>query len=695
MDKKYKLLQELFGHKGFRAFQEEIVDTILDGHDVLSILPTGGGKSLCYQLPTLLKDGVCVVISPLIALMQDQVKALNELNLAACMINSMQEGYKNFETIQALQKGELKFLYIAPERLLLNDFIDVLKSVKIDYFVIDEAHCVSAWGHEFRISYRNLGVLKELFPLVNIAAFTATATRKVQEDIIKSLKLHSPRLFRAQTKRDNLLIKVEKRFSNAHKQILNFLHSHKNECGIIYTFTRKEAEKIAHFLQENSYEAMAYHAGLPTDERQKVYEHFAYEKIQIVVATIAFGMGIDKSNIRFVIHTSLPKTIENYYQEIGRAGRDGEISTAYLLYANGDKVKRMHQIEEAEDEHYKKLSYDKLDAMYRFCISSKCRHGLIANYFEDNIKPCQTMCDNCTKGEVELIDISVEAQKLLSCVYRTGQIFGRNHIIDVLRGSKAKKIEELNHHKLTVYGIGANFDKQQWMSIVFALLDQDVLEMNEHKSLKITLLGMRVLKGEDTISMEKALLETKQEIIKEEQPKGIYEEIFERFRELRKKLSNELQVPAYIIFDDKTLRQICEKLPQNDEEFLSINGVGAVKLEKYGKAFFQLIQTIQEEYKEKIPKTKLTKTHLETLELISQNLSVQEMANRREVSQNTILLHIKTLKEHEKISTELAQTLFKSVQIPQNIISWIQDGLQLDNSKVLRNYLYMYETLNS
>lgn len=693
INKRFKVLREVFGHDKFKPFQEEIIESIMSGNDTLGILPTGGGKSLCYELPCLLSDGISVVISPLIALMQDQIKALNELNLKAFMINSQQSSEVNFDVIQKARRGEVKFLYLSPERLALGDFVEFLRSLQIDYFVIDEAHCVSAWGHEFRSDYRKLGVLKELFPAIPIVAFTATATRKVQEDIILSLHLKNPKVFRAKTKRDNLFIRVEKRVANGTKQILTYLKNHKNECGIIYTFTRKEAERVAKFLQQNRFSAMAYHAGLSSEQRDKVYECFAYEKIQIVVATIAFGMGIDKSNIRFVIHTSLPKTIENYYQEIGRAGRDGENSYAYLLFAKSDQVGRAAQIQEASDEGYKKLSLQKLDKMYNFCIFSKCRHLQIAAYFEDEIEPCGSLCDNCTRGEVEMEDITIFAQKLLSCVYRTNQTFGATHIIDILRGSKSKRIFELEHENLSVYGVGKELDKKQWVTIVERLLDKNALHVNEYKSLQITPNGMEILKGNKKIEIEKSLLCVNEVIEQDEEPQSINDEIFEAFRTLRKTISQETEVPAYIVFDDKTLRQISQTLPSNEKEFLQINGVGEIKLQKYGKEFLSLSKELKEKHKEEIPQTKLTDTHFQTLELLQEGSSIEEVAQKRAFTLNTILVHVKILTEHQKITKEKKEELLKPIKIPQDIQEWIEKGLLLAQNKELRNYLFLYEFL--
>jgi len=583
MNKKQQILKDIFGHDNFRSFQEEVVDSILNKQDVLTILPTGGGKSLCYQLPTLLMDGVTVVISPLIALMQDQVKALNYLDIKAQMISSSQSNDENSFTMQKLLANELKFVYVAPERFTSNEFVAVLQRININYFVIDEAHCVSGWGHEFRAEYRNLNRLKQFFPDTNIAAFTATATKRVEADIASSLNLVNAKHFRAKTQRDNLEIKVEPRIANGKNQILNFLKSHKGLCGIIYTFTRKEAESTAQFLVSNGYKSKAYHAGLSAQVKDEVFNDFVYENVDIVVATIAFGMGIDKSNIRFVIHTSLPKTLENYYQEIGRAGRDGAMSYVYLLYSKGDEVKRKLQIEDAIDDSYKQTGLDKLEAMYRYCVSNNCRHKIIASYFEDEIDECKILCDNCTKGEIEQVDVSVDAQKFLSAVYRSEQRFGTNHIIDILRGSKNQKLLEFGHDKLKVYGLGANKSKNEWVAIADKLIDIQAINLGEFRVLKINALGMEILKGNEKLLIDEDKLGI---AVKQEQSQEVLsfdEELYEKFRSLRRQMAQEHEVPAYVIFGDKSLKEFSSKLPTTKEQMLEVNGVGLVKFEKYGQ----------------------------------------------------------------------------------------------------------------
>ncbi len=653
MNEKEKILKNIFGHDKFRSFQEEVVDSILKSHDVLTILPTGGGKSLCYQLPTLLMSGVTVVISPLIALMQDQVKALKDLDIKASMISSSQTNDENTFTMQALLKGELKFVYVAPERFTSNEFVQVLQRININYFVIDEAHCVSGWGHEFRAEYRNLNRLKQFFPEVSIAAFTATATKKVEVDISQSLNLVDAKHFRAKTLRDNLEIKVEPRISNGKSQILNFLKSHKGLCGIIYTFTRKEAESTAKFLSDNGYKSKAYHAGLSAQTKDEVFNDFVYENVDIVVATIAFGMGIDKSNIRFVIHTSLPKTLENYYQEIGRAGRDGLMSYVYLLYSKGDEVKRKIQIEDSIDDSYKQTGLDKLEFMYRYCVSNNCRHQIIASYFEDDIPACEILCDNCTKGEVNQVDVSVDAQKFLSAVYRSQQRFGTNHIIDILRGSKNQKLLEFGHDKLKVYGLGANKSKNEWLAIADKLIDMQALILGEFRVLKIDNLGMKILKGDEKllIDSDKLGIAVKQEEYAE--VLSFDEELYEKFRNLRRQIALKHEVPAYVIFGDKSLKEFSLKLPTTKEEMLKVNGVGLVKFEKYGKEFINLCKDIKEEFKEKID--------------------------------------VKLLEEHGKIPKSKKEELVKPLELPDEIKQWIEAGLQKTSLNELREYLYLYE----
>ena len=593
-DEKYTLLKERFGHNAFRDKQEEAVDAILQGRDLLMILPTGGGKSLAFQLPSLMMEGTTVVISPLIALMQDQVHALKAQKMQAEMLSSMQSAQESEMIINDLMYGNLKFLYLSPERLNTPRMQQILSQIRINFFVIDEAHCISEWGHEFREDYRSLSQLRERFPLVSIAAFTATATHHVRDDILRLLCLDNAKVLQGVIFRDNLKISVKHRRGEGREQLQELLERFTGQSGIIYTSSRKKTESLSHYLNTQGYKSLAYHAGLAHEERSRVYHAFVYDEVQIVVATIAFGMGIDKSNIRFVVHMNLPKTVENYYQEMGRAGRDGENSEVMLLFSAADMIQQKHFIAQVEDVAYSTHMYDKLNAIYRYASSETCRHQMIAKYFEDDIPACEHHCDNCVDEDKERTDITVEAQKLLSTIYKTAQMFGKNYIVDILRGSKEKKILVNNHDKLSVYGIGEEQSKKQWFVIVDRLLEVGAIGFNEHKGLILLEEGISLLKGKSTLLIEAARLH-----VRASKPKKVYEEesdynsdLYEKLRILRAVIAKENSIPAYIVFGDKTLKEMARHIPQSDEEMLAINGVGAKKLEQYGEQFLELLRSL-------------------------------------------------------------------------------------------------------
>ncbi len=593
---KYQVLKEYFGYDKFRPFQEESIDALLEGRDLLTILPTGAGKSLCYQLPTLMSEGLSVVVSPLIALMQDQVRNLQLLGIEAVTIHSDLSDANRTDIFSRLKSGRVKLLYVAPERLILPQFITFLKSLPLNFFVIDEAHCVSEWGHEFRSDYQQLSILKEHFPDIPIAAFTATATREVAVDIAKSLRLKNPLILRGNVFRENLHISCQPRQRNGRSQILDFLKKHPDESGIIYTFTRKESEDLARFLQTQNISAKAYHAGLEKEEKQRVYEDFVHDCIDIVVATIAFGMGIDKSNIRFVLHTSLPKTIESYYQEIGRAGRDGLPSRTLLLYNKSDEIQKKELIQNTPNEHYRQILEQKLSKMYRYANSSRCRHKMMGQYFGDEVEVCGDKCDNCQKEPVCMEDITTEARMFLSAIYRTGSRFGQNHLIDILRGSQSAKIAQFGHEKLSVYGIGTHRSKEVWRRIIDRLFDLEAITTGVHRAVVMKERGVDILKGKESVKIDAAQLIEPKRISKlkteDDRPK---DEKFEALRELRSKLAKEASLPAYIIFSDKTLLELASYLPQNKAEMLSINGIGEVKYERYGEVFLELCKKLREE----------------------------------------------------------------------------------------------------
>ena len=590
---KYKILKSYFGYDSFRPLQEKAIDAILEHKDLLMILPTGGGKSLCYQLPSLLMDGVTIVISPLLALMYDQVMALKASGVKAEMISSMQSEEENNGIRQDLINGDLKLLYVAPERFASFEFVNFLKSIKINFFVIDEAHCVSEWGHEFRVDYRKLNLLRENFPFTSIAAFTATATPKVAEDIKYALMLEAPEEIRGKIFRKNLHIRVEPREKDGKKQLLEFLKNFKNESGIVYAFSRKQTETLAVYLHTNGIKARAFHAGLPAHVKENTFKAFVRDEIQVVVATIAFGMGIDKSNIRFVVHMNLPKTIENYYQEIGRAGRDGLDSDVFLLYSGSDVVMQREFIEQLEESPYKQNAFNKIEQIARYATMEECRHHYIAAYFEDGIENCLTACDNCTDEPGEKKDITVDAQKLLSCVYRTNQSFGQAYVIDVLRGSTLQKIIDNRHDKLSVYGIGSDKARGYWERISERLMELGAVKRGEFRSLVIDSAGMRILKNELKVFIKEQRLniKVKKEYIAHKES-DVDSEIFDRLRALRARIAKEENKPAYIIFGDKTLKEMALSLPKTKEEMLSINGIAEIKYERYGEQFLELCKSL-------------------------------------------------------------------------------------------------------
>lgn len=591
---KLETLEHYFGHSAFRPLQEEVVDAILAKRDVLMILPTGGGKSLCYQLPTLLMEGVTVVVSPLLALMHDQVVALKENGISAEMLSSMQDLEESQKIEARLRAGEIKLLYVAPERLTNAYFLNLLHQLPINFFVIDEAHCVSEWGHEFRENYRRLSLLKEQFATTPIAAFTATATHAVESDIAANLGLQNPKRVRGSLFRENLTIHARHRIKDGRAQLMEFLKLHTDESGIIYTLSRKSTEAVAHFLQTKGIEAKAYHAGLPTEEKNRTYADFVADRVQIVVATIAFGMGIDKSNIRFVVHMTMPKTLENYYQEIGRAGRDGVASETLLLFSAQDIVQQKMFIEDLPETPYKQHAFNKLDSMVRFANSENCRHQSIAAYFDDRIEGCGTKCDNCTAPESEKVDITTASRMLLSTILRTEQNFGLHYVIDILKGSKEQRVLQNGHDGLSVYGIGQEYSKSQWLTIGDKLLELNAVEVGEFKVYKLTPFGIEVIKGAHTIELKKERLSVQKA---EPKKRATYfddydAEVYDKLRDLRTQIASEKGIPPYIVFSDKTLKDLSVKVPQDKEEMLQVHGIGEVKFERYGDAFLALLSGI-------------------------------------------------------------------------------------------------------
>lgn len=589
------LLKNNFGHGQFRLNQEKIISSILSGKDTLAIMPTGGGKSICYQIPALYFEGVTIVISPLISLMHDQVLNLAQNGIKGSYLNSSQSYEEKEEVKRSILKGDVKIVYISPEGLLAGALDFLGNNINISMIAIDEAHCVSQWGHEFRSDYRGLGILKNKFPKTPILALTATADSKTRDDIALQLNLEKPNIFISSFDRPNISYKITNRVDEV-RQLKDFINqNHKNETGIVYCLSRKKVEKIASELKKAGFDAYPYHAGMESDKRAKIQKLFNVKENIIIVATIAFGMGIDKPNVRFVAHLDLPKSIEGYYQETGRAGRDGEASSAWMIYGLQDIMKLSQMLENSDaNEAYKKVARGKLDSMLSLCEGIKCRRQFLLSYFgEDLEKPCGN-CDTCNEP-VETFDALIDSQKILSTIYRTGEIFGAGYIIDVLRGSENAKTKERGHDKLSVYGIGKEKPKTFWNTLLRQLLSSNYIKIKnwEYKNLVLTQKSGNLLKGKETFLMrvqnEKAS-SLKKKTAKEISSTHGREDLFEALRTIRLKIAKENSIPPYLVFSDKSLHDMCQILPRSRDEFLMVNGVGQSKCEKFGDEFLTEIR---------------------------------------------------------------------------------------------------------
>jgi ATP-dependent DNA helicase RecQ len=589
----HRTLRRVFGFESFRPNQEAIVAAVLAKKDVFAVMPTGGGKSLCYQLPALMLEGTAVVISPLISLMKDQVDAAKENGIAAAFMNSSLGPREMADAYRQLTGNQIKLLYIAPERFALPQFIETLRGIRLSLFAIDEAHCISEWGHDFRPDYLSLSAIPTLFPDVPVAAFTATATGKVQQDIIGKIGLRSPHIVRASFNRPNLFYQVESK-AEIQAQLLEFLKDHEGESGIIYRTTRDAVEATAATLSAAGIKALPYHAGLSAEEREKNQEAFNRDEISVIVATIAFGMGIDKSNVRFVVHADLPKHIEAYYQETGRAGRDGEPAHCQLYFSRGDIPKIRYFIDKMEDEQERAIALEKLNQTVRFASHNVCRRKQLLSFFgevypENN---CGT-CDICT-GSVQRMDISTDARIVMSAMARTNERFGILHVIDVVMGADTKRIKELGHDSLKTFGAGRDRDKNHWRFIVNELLAQELIRQDgdRYPVLKLTQKGAAVLIGrEEVFGLKRQEVKAKERRGKADDSGGFDTMLFERLRLIRKRLASESRVPPYVVFSDKTLHEMCRHFPTTSSEMRRIPGVGDVKLERYGEEFLSEIRT--------------------------------------------------------------------------------------------------------
>lgn len=653
-------LKQYFGFSSFRPLQEEIIRDSLAGKDVFAVLPTGGGKSLCFQLPALVRPGLTVVVSPLIALMKDQVDALQAADVAATFLNSSLSPDESRPRLRGLHNGEFKLLYVAPERLMLSGFLEDLKRWKVSAFAIDEAHCISEWGHDFRPEYRQISSLREQFPGVPFIALTATATERVRADIVKQLHFRDPRCYVASFDRPNLTYRVSAK-AGSYEQLLDFTQARPREGGIIYCQARKTTEDLARKLSADGVKALPYHAGLTAEDRTKNQEAFLRDEVRVICATIAFGMGINKPNVRFVIHYDLPKNIEGYYQETGRAGRDGLPSECLLLFSPGDRVKQMRFIDEKPDAKEREVARAQLEQMIHYAEVATCRRQSLLGYFGEKTADANCgACDNCLSPRATW-DGTVAAQKFLSCVYRirekSGFSVGLNHIIEVLTGADTEKVRKFGHQGLSTYNIGSEHTRAEWGAIGRELMRLGLLFQNTAKFsvIEITDEGMAALKARRKITLTKPV--TAPERDKEKHRAGEIacdEALFEKLRALRKQLADERGVPPYIVFSDVALRQMARFYPQSESEFSRISGVGEKKLREFGGDFLgEVAKHLQTNARQifaddsfEMPaapaprRSKLTDTVRETLDYFRQGKTIEEIARLRGVVESTIYNHL-------------------------------------------------------
>ena len=589
------LLQTVFGYPAFRGQQGDIVEHVASGGDALVLMPTGGGKSLCYQIPALLRDGVGVVVSPLIALMQDQVDALAEVGVRAAFLNSTQTFEEAMRIERLVRTGEIDLVYVAPERLMTQRCLDLFEASKIALFAIDEAHCVSQWGHDFRPEYLGLSALHERFPNVPRIALTATADAATRAEILTRLDLGAARVFVASFDRPNIRYRIAEK-TEPRRQLLDFLGEHKGEAGIVYCSTRKKVEETADALKQAGFTALPYHGGMDNDTRRRHQERFLREDGVVMVATLAFGMGIDKPDVRFVAHLDLPRSVEGYYQETGRAGRDGEPAEAWMAWGLQDVVTQRRFIDEgeAEDTH-KRIGHAKLDALVGLCEAASCRRVALLSYFGETSQPCGN-CDVCLNPPT-LWDGTEAAQKLLSTVYRTGQRFGAGHVLDVLLGKTTEKIDRFGHNQLSVFGIGAGQTDKVWRAVLRQLVVRGLLEVDHtaYGALKLTAAAKPVLKGEETVmlrAIEVRPARSKKSRFAPSSGEGVHNDedpLFLSLRAWRRETANEKGVPAYVILHDATLREIAARRPATLAELGEISGLGTKKLEAYGEAVLAVV----------------------------------------------------------------------------------------------------------
>jgi len=637
-----EILQKTFGYDDFRHHQADIIQSLLNNEDALVLMPTGGGKSLCYQIPAVIRQGVGIIISPLIALMQDQVDALQQLGIKAAFLNSSMSSDEQRQTEQQLLNTEIDLLYIAPERLMTSRMLSQLEQTKISLFAIDEAHCVSQWGHDFRKEYQQLKILHERFPTVPRIALTATADQRTRQEIIEQLNLHEAKLFLNSFDRPNINYTISEG-NNARDRLWNFLiQNHPQDAGIVYCLSRNKVEKTADWLVRQGRKALPYHAGLANEVKQENQRRFLREEGVIIVATIAFGMGIDKPDVRFVAHLSLPKSIEAYYQETGRAGRDGQSANAWMAYGLQDVISLRQMAQDSDaSEQFKRVLHNKLEAMLALCEQSHCRRQSILNYFNEKLKkPCGN-CDTCLSPP-ETWDATEAARKALSCVYKTEQRFGVNYVIDVLLGKDTDRIKQFQHNKVSTYGIGKNLSDYEWRSVFRQLISLGYIyaDVEGYGALKLDEKSRPLLRGEIELILRKPQNEKVSKTKKSKSKvtlRSIDEPLFEALREQRLSLAEELGVPPYIIFHDNTLNEMVKTRPENLERMQYISGVGEQKLKKYGQLFLDIIESHP---LPELLQNNLSDTVNDTLALLNDGIEIENIARQRDIKLSTVYTHL-------------------------------------------------------
>ncbi|WP_286826116.1 DNA helicase RecQ [Microcystis sp. LSC13-02] len=641
IDSLEKALKYHFGYDQFRPNQRQIIEAALNNQDLLVIMPTGGGKSLCFQLPALIKKGVTVVVSPLIALMQDQVTALADNGIGATFLNSTLNAKQVRERESLILQGKIKLLYVAPERLLSPSFLDFLAVIDnylgLACLAVDEAHCVSDWGHDFRPEYRQIKQVRQRFPSVPILALTATATQQVREDIIQQLGLRDTSIHIASFNRPNLYYEVQPKTSKSYQQLYQYIKGQKG-AGIVYCISRKTVDKVAEQLQKDGINALPYHAGMEDRERSKNQTRFIRDDVQIMVATIAFGMGINKPDVRFVIHYDLPRNLEGYYQESGRAGRDGEPAKCTLFFSFADARKIEYFINQKTEQNQQQKARQQLRQVLDYAEGTECRRSSVLGYFGESFAGNCGNCDNCRNGTNKQ-DWTIEAQKFLSCVARTGQKFGMMHIINVLRGGKGERIIQYQHHLLSTYGIGKDKTVQEWKRLSRSLVQQNLLVETEDdfRILKLNQHSWEVMRKQRSVFIA-VPQKANGQILGDDNPNTLESDLlFDRLRQLRKKIADSQGVPPYVIFHDSSLRLMAQSKPRSLGEFRQISGVVHSKVQQYGDIF---IAAINDFCQDSLPSTQLL-----TLQYYQDGLTVEEIARKRSLKVSTIYEHLAKLLE--------------------------------------------------